>query len=141
LPSGSALVRSAPEGPVVLVRGTPGAGGAHAVQPAGVEVVEVACGPDMRPAPRAVAEFLVARGVQTVLLEGGPRLAGAWWSAGLIDKVACFVCPKVAPGTEQRGALQTAGPALMGEALALREVEVRHCGPDVLILGYTREVY
>ena len=52
-----------------------------------------------------MAELLAARGVQTVLLEGGRRLAGAWWSAGLIDKIACFVCPKVAPGTEHRGAL------------------------------------
>ena len=84
---------------------------------------------------------LAARGVQTVLLEGGRRLAGAWWDAGLIDKVACFLCPKVAPGTEHRGALLAAGPGSHGEAPALREVEVRQCGPDVLMTGYTGDVY
>jgi diaminohydroxyphosphoribosylaminopyrimidine deaminase/5-amino-6-(5-phosphoribosylamino)uracil reductase len=106
-----------------------------------VEVVTVACGLDDRPEPRAVAQLLAARGVQTVLLEGGRRLAGAWWEAGLIDKVACFLCPKVAPGTEHRGAFLAGGPALMGDALALREVQVRQCGPDVLMSGYTGDVY
>ena len=141
LVSGAALVRSVSEGPVLFVGGVPGAEGRVAARAPGIEVAEVACGPDGRPAPRAVAELLAARGIQTVLLEGGPRLAGAWWSAGLIDKIACFVCPKVAPGTEHRGALQTAGPALMGEALALREVEVRQSGADVLIVGYTGDVF
>jgi diaminohydroxyphosphoribosylaminopyrimidine deaminase/5-amino-6-(5-phosphoribosylamino)uracil reductase len=106
-----------------------------------VEVVTVACGPDGRPEPRAVAHHLAARGVQTLLLEGGRRLAGAWWEAGLIDKWACFLCPKVAPGTEHRGALFAGGPALMGDALPLREVQVRQCGPDVLMTGYTGDVY
>jgi diaminohydroxyphosphoribosylaminopyrimidine deaminase/5-amino-6-(5-phosphoribosylamino)uracil reductase len=88
-----------------------------------------------------VAELLAARGVQTVLLEGGRRLAGAWWAAGLIDRVACFLCPRLAPGKEHRGALLTEGPALMGDAFALREVEVRRSGPDVLITGYTGDVF
>ncbi len=147
LPLGSALVRTAAEGPVLVVGGdTPrtdddGAARGKALDAAGVEVASVPRGADGRPEPRAVAELLAARGVQTVLLEGGPRLAGAWWAAGLIDKIACFVCPKVAPGTEHRGALWTAGPALMGEARALKEVEVRQCGPDVLMTGYTGDVY
>jgi diaminohydroxyphosphoribosylaminopyrimidine deaminase/5-amino-6-(5-phosphoribosylamino)uracil reductase len=147
LPLGSALVRSAPEGPVLVVGGDapPAEGGmalrATAIRAAGVEVASVPSDAGGRPAPHAVAELLAGRGVQTILLEGGPRLAGAWWLAGLIDKVACFVCPKVAPGTEHRGALQAAGPVLMGEALALREVEVRQYGPDVLVTGYTGEVF
>ena len=142
LGSGSALLRSASEGPVLLIGGSaPGGGGGVAARAAGLEVVSVACGPTGQPEPRAVAELLAGRGVQNVLLEGGRRLAGAWWSAGLVDKIACFVCPKLAPGTEHRGALLAAGPALMGEALALREVEVRQCGPDVLMTGYAREVY
>jgi diaminohydroxyphosphoribosylaminopyrimidine deaminase/5-amino-6-(5-phosphoribosylamino)uracil reductase len=141
LASGSALLRSVSEGPVLVVEAAPRGKSGTAVQPAGIEVAEVACGPDGRPAPRAVAQLLATRGVQTILLEGGPRLAGAWWAAGLIDKIACFICPKVAPGTEHRGALHTAGPAVMGEGLALREVEVRQSGQDVLMVGYTGDVY
>jgi diaminohydroxyphosphoribosylaminopyrimidine deaminase / 5-amino-6-(5-phosphoribosylamino)uracil reductase len=142
LGSGSALVRSVSEGPVLVVTGeTASAEGREAALAAGIEVASVPYGADGRPDALAVAEYLAGRGVQTVLLEGGARLAGAWWSAGLIDKVACFLCPKVAPGTEHRGALQTPGPALMGEASALVEVEVRQSGVDVLMTGYTGEVY
>ena len=142
LGSGSELVRSVSEGAIMVVTGDNEAavGRAAALAP-GVEVAGVPLGPDGRPDPRAVAELLAGRGVQTVLLEGGPRLAGAWWSAGLIDKVACFLCPKVAPGMEVGGALRTAGPALMGDALALKEVEIRQSGADVLMTGYTAEVY
>jgi len=142
LPAESALVRSAGEGPVLLISGDSASGQAGGrLMAAGIGVVTVACGPDGHPEPRAVAEELAGRGVQSVLLEGGRRLAGAWWEAGLIDRVACFLCPKVAPGTEHRGALVTGGPALMGDALALREVEVRQIGPDVLMTGYTGDVY
>jgi diaminohydroxyphosphoribosylaminopyrimidine deaminase/5-amino-6-(5-phosphoribosylamino)uracil reductase len=141
LGSGSALLRSASEGPVLVVGGGASESRGAAAQTAGLEVVSVTCGPDGQPEPRAVAELLAGRGVQSVLLEGGRRLAGAWWSAGLIDKIACFACPKLAPGNEHRGALEASGPPLMGEALVLREVEVRQCGPDVLMTGYTGDVY
>ena len=72
-----------------------------------------------------------------MLLEGGPRLAGAWWAAGLIDRVAAFVCPLVASGQENGGALCGGGAEAMRQASALQEVEVRQVGPDVLITGYT----
>lgn len=142
LPAESALVRSAGEGPVLVIGGEPG--GDEAVvrlMASGIEVATVSYGSDGHPEPRAVAQELAGRGVQSLLLEGGRRLAGAWWEAGLIDRVACFLCPKVAPGTEHRGALVSGGPALMGDALALREVEVRQIGPDVLMTGYMGDVY
>ena len=142
LPAESALVRSAAEGPVLVIGGDPAADeAAMRLRGSGVEVVTVSRGPDGRPEPRAVAQLLAERGVQTLLLEGGRGLAGAWWEAGIIDKVACFLCPKVAPGTEHRGALLAGGPALMGDALALRDVEIRQCGADVLMTGYTGDVY
>jgi diaminohydroxyphosphoribosylaminopyrimidine deaminase/5-amino-6-(5-phosphoribosylamino)uracil reductase len=142
LPAKSALVLSVSDGPVLVASGDPSADeAAMRLKGAGVEVVTVARGRDGRPEPRAVAELLAARGVQTVLLEGGRRVAGAWWAAGLIDRVACFLCPRLAPGKEHRGALLTEGPALMGDAFALREVEVRRSGPDVLITGYTGDVF
>ena len=75
---------------------------------------------------RRSARLLAARDVQTVLLEGGPRLAGAWWAAGLIDKVAAFVCPQVVSGGENRAPLLAdRGAVAWPTALGLREVEVR----------------
>jgi diaminohydroxyphosphoribosylaminopyrimidine deaminase/5-amino-6-(5-phosphoribosylamino)uracil reductase len=41
----------------------------------------------------AVARSLAAVGVQSVLLEGGPRLQRAWLEAGLVDHVQWLVTP------------------------------------------------
>ncbi len=59
------------------------------------------------------------------LLEGGPRVAGAWWAAGLIDRVMAFVCPQIISGMENRAPLLGAGAVSMDQATPLREVEVR----------------
>ena len=137
LAQGSALVQTLAEGPVLVMCG-PEVSEARRAEVAswGVGVAVVKAGPDGRLDPLEVARHLASREVQTVLLEGGPQLAGAWWEAGLIDKVAAFICPRVAPGLANRGALCAAGPAGMADSLALQEVEVVQVGPDVLVSGY-----
>jgi diaminohydroxyphosphoribosylaminopyrimidine deaminase/5-amino-6-(5-phosphoribosylamino)uracil reductase len=56
--------------------------------------------------PHTVLTQLGARGVVDVLLEGGPRLAGAFARAGRIDRILAFVAP----------VLLGSGPAALGEA-------------------------
>ena len=138
----SALVRSLAAGPVLVVAGNDLGDDRRAeLRSWGVEVATAGRSGDGLLEPHAVAALLAERGVQTVLLEGGRRLAGSWWAAGVIDKVAAFICPKLAPGTEHRSALLAPGPALMDQAASLREVEVRQVGTDVLMTGYTGDVY
>ncbi len=138
----SALVGSVAAGPVLVLAGSDlGENRGAELRSWGLEVATAGRAEDGCLEPRAVAAILAERGVQTVLLEGGRRLAGSWWAAGMIDKVAAFICPKLAPGIEHRGALRAAGPALMSQAAALQEVEVRQVGLDVLMTGYTGDVY
>jgi diaminohydroxyphosphoribosylaminopyrimidine deaminase/5-amino-6-(5-phosphoribosylamino)uracil reductase len=133
----SALVETVEEGPVLAVHGSDVAGERRAeVESWGVETASVGRGADGKLDPMGIGRYLASRGVQTVLVEGGARLAGAWWAAGLIDKVAAFVCPCVLSGLENRGALHGAGALNMGAATTLQEVEVREVGVDVLITGY-----
>jgi diaminohydroxyphosphoribosylaminopyrimidine deaminase / 5-amino-6-(5-phosphoribosylamino)uracil reductase len=76
---------------------------------------------------------LAADGVQSLLLEGGPTLAGAFLRAGLVDKLLLFVAPT----------LSGAGPALLDrldEPLALVDVRVDRVGKDVLLEAYLRPV-
>lgn len=56
--------------------------------------------------PDAALAALVRRGVVDVLLEGGPRLAGAFVEAGRVDRVLAYIAP----------ALLGSGPAALGEA-------------------------
>jgi diaminohydroxyphosphoribosylaminopyrimidine deaminase / 5-amino-6-(5-phosphoribosylamino)uracil reductase len=75
---------------------------------------------------------LGAEGVQSLLLEGGPTLAGAFLEAGLVDKLLLFVAPK----------LSGEGPFLLPgleSALELRHLASRQVGEDVLLEAYLRE--
>ena len=75
---------------------------------------------------------LAGEGVRSLLLEGGPTLAGAFLAAGLVDKLMVFTAPTVSgAGPVAFGALQ--------EPLALRHVSVERIGDDVLLTGYLRE--
>jgi diaminohydroxyphosphoribosylaminopyrimidine deaminase / 5-amino-6-(5-phosphoribosylamino)uracil reductase len=75
---------------------------------------------------------LAGEGVRSLLLEGGPTLAGAFLAAGLVDKLMVFTAPTVSgAGPVAFGALQ--------EPLALRHVSVERIGDDVLLTAYLRE--
>ena len=75
---------------------------------------------------------LAAEGVQSLLLEGGPRLAAAFLRADLIDKLVVFVAPKLAGG----------GPKLFeGDVPPARlgRLTAAPVGEDVLLSGYVHE--
>ena len=82
--------------------------------------------------PSAVLDALVEREIRHVWLEGGPRLAGAFWNAGLIDRVIGYIAPAM---------LGSGRAALEGEATTLadlRRIEIddlRRIGPDIRIIG------
>jgi diaminohydroxyphosphoribosylaminopyrimidine deaminase / 5-amino-6-(5-phosphoribosylamino)uracil reductase len=75
---------------------------------------------------------LAQEGVQSLLLEGGPRLATAFLRAGLVDKLLVFVAP-VLGGT---------GPRFLDDLAAtapLFRLNARAVGEDVLVTAYIHE--
>jgi diaminohydroxyphosphoribosylaminopyrimidine deaminase/5-amino-6-(5-phosphoribosylamino)uracil reductase len=82
---------------------------------------------------------LAGEEVQSLLLEGGPTLAGAFLRADLIDKLVLFVAPKLVGGDDAPPLF--AGPAVraLAEAVAITSVEVSRVGEDVLVTGYLHE--
>lgn len=83
--------------------------------------------------------LLAGDGVQTLLLEGGPTLAGAFLRAGSIDRLLVFVAPKLAGGDDAPGLF--GGPAVrtIADMPAICRLETRAVGEDVLLDGYLRE--
>ncbi len=76
--------------------------------------------------------LLAADGVQSLLLEGGPTLAAAFFEADLVDKVLLFVTPTLAG----------AGPSLVAalhSARTLSRLTARPVGDDVLLEAYVHE--
>ncbi len=75
---------------------------------------------------------LAGEGVQTLLLEGGPTLAGAFLAADLVDKLLVFVAPKISgEGGGPVGALP--------ESRALSRLRAEQVGEDVLLTAYVHE--
>jgi diaminohydroxyphosphoribosylaminopyrimidine deaminase/5-amino-6-(5-phosphoribosylamino)uracil reductase len=73
------------------------------------------------------------RGVTTLLVEGGAEVSRSLLEGGLVDRLALFLAPKLAGGGLSW--LPGKGPARMADALALRDVEVRRVGGDLLVTG------
>jgi diaminohydroxyphosphoribosylaminopyrimidine deaminase/5-amino-6-(5-phosphoribosylamino)uracil reductase len=90
---------------------------------------EVGADPDGRVDLHALLAELYARGVRSVLLEGGPTLAGAFLAADLVDRVIGYVAPKLLGAGPS--ALVGAGVATIGEAIELDLTDITQIGPDL----------
>jgi len=75
---------------------------------------------------------LAADGVQSLLLEGGPRLAESFLKEDLVDKILLFVAPRIAGS----------GPSFAPDLRApveLRRLIAEPVGDDLLLSGYVHE--
>ncbi|MET9322094.1 bifunctional diaminohydroxyphosphoribosylaminopyrimidine deaminase/5-amino-6-(5-phosphoribosylamino)uracil reductase RibD [Streptomyces sp. NPDC003038] len=79
----------------------------------------------------ALLAELHRRGVRSVLLEGGPTLAGAFIAAGAVDKVVGYLAPVLLGAGPT--ALGDAGIGTITEALRLRITETAHIGTDLRV--------
>ncbi|WP_338675408.1 bifunctional diaminohydroxyphosphoribosylaminopyrimidine deaminase/5-amino-6-(5-phosphoribosylamino)uracil reductase RibD [Streptomyces sp. SCSIO 30461] len=80
---------------------------------------------------RALLDELYGRGVRSVLLEGGPTLAGSFIAAGAVDRVIGYLAPVFLGAGRQ--VLAEAGISTISEALRLDMTETVRIGPDLRI--------
>ncbi len=139
LPADSKLLADAPEVPlaVVVSRAAPRAG-TDALETHGAEVI-VAPGENETARVLSALQQLGTSGVSSVLLEGGPHLAGAFLDAGEIDELRLFIAPIVLGGRSARGTLEGEGSESIGDALRTLTLEVERVEDDVLICARLKE--
>ena len=85
--------------------------------------------------PASVLKSLAERDVVSVLLEGGPTLAGAFVAAGLVDRVVAYIAPALLGSGLP--ALGDAGIETLAAALRLHVEAVDLVGGDVRITATT----
>jgi diaminohydroxyphosphoribosylaminopyrimidine deaminase/5-amino-6-(5-phosphoribosylamino)uracil reductase len=75
---------------------------------------------------------LGARGIQSILLEGGERLCGEMLRHRLIDRFLFFYAPKILGG-EGKGLFAGAGASFMEDSLRISIKKVSRVGADILV--------
>ena len=131
-PAGARLIAAATPARALVITGE----GARpdrvaALRTAGATVVPVETR-DGRVDPRAALAALADREVRAVLVEGGSDVHGAFVDAGLVDRVAVFVAPRLLGGRQATPSIGGFGRPLAG-ALRLGTLEVVRVGDDLLI--------
>lgn len=122
LPVTSRLARSAGGGrPLLVLTSRPPRGRRRALEREGVEVLEVPAAAGRVSLGKAL-EALGARGMTSVMVEGGSEVLGAFLAARLVDQVALFRAPLLLGGRGSRPAFGGPDPRIIGEALPLQPV-------------------
>lgn len=139
LPLDGALVASAREVPVVVVasRAAPRETLAS-LEAAGVDVI-VAAGANEAARVVSALNELGSRDVQSLLLEGGPHLAGAFFEAGEVDWLCLFLAPIVLGGKQARSAVEGAGVERIADAYKALSIQSDRIGDDVMITAFMRD--
>lgn len=101
----------------------------------GVKVIPVEGGPRNLV---EVMEELYRREIQSVLVEGGTEVAGAFIDARLVDKITLMIAPIIVGGPEAPVAIGGKGVERLCDALRLHDVSVEKHDADIEITGYPR---
>ena len=139
LPPGSQLVAAAGDVPLTVVASRAAArADTDALEAAGAQVL-VATGENEPARVRSALDQLGALGVASVLLEGGPHLAGAFLDADEIDEIRLFLAPLLLGGSSARDPLEGQGVERISEALHALTFDCERIGEDMLISARLRE--
>ena len=84
----------------------------------------------------ALLRLLGARGVTSVLVEGGAAVHGALFDARAVDKAIAMIAPMIIGGIAAPPAVGGRGAPALAAATRLTGVSVERCGPDLVVTGY-----
>jgi len=83
---------------------------------------------------RRLLRALAGEGVSSLMVEGGAETLWGFFHAGLVDRVAAFLAPRVLGGGRAKGSVGGRGFRL-DETLRLSGVAVERVGGDLLVTG------
>jgi diaminohydroxyphosphoribosylaminopyrimidine deaminase/5-amino-6-(5-phosphoribosylamino)uracil reductase len=110
----------------------------RALQKLGAEVLLLPAASEEsgRVALQPLLELLGKRQVQSLLVEGGAQVLGAFFEQKLVNKFYFFYAPLFLGGQEAPGVLGGRGIDRLQDAERARDLTIRRVGKDILIIGY-----
>lgn len=79
------------------------------------------------------------RGIDSILLEGGPTLAASAFQAGIIDKVEFYVAPMILGGTGAPGPVGGKGACTVSQGIHLTDMTWSMVGHDAFVTAYVEK--
>ena len=134
-----ARIFNSENGASVIVAVTPEAPSENvdALEKAGAAVITVSATLEDKVCFQSLMEILGKREITSVLIEGGGEINGSALAAGIVDKVMCFIAPKLIGGQDAPGPIGGVGIRSLIDAVNLRRVRVTPIdAQDFLIEGY-----
>jgi diaminohydroxyphosphoribosylaminopyrimidine deaminase/5-amino-6-(5-phosphoribosylamino)uracil reductase len=139
LPLSSKLVRDARRIPLtVVVSRAARRQATDALESHGIEVV-IASGENEPARVRSALDQLGAAGITSILLEGGPHLAGAFLDAQEVDEIRLFLAPLVLGGRTARDPLEGEGVDAIADAMRALTLDCQRVGEDILVSARMKE--
>ena len=82
---------------------------------------------------------LAARGIDSILLEGGGTLNASALRQNLVQRVYAFIAPKLVAGANAKTPVEGEGISYMKDAVKLEHIQVSLFGVDICVSGRVRE--
>ena len=134
IPENSVLAETARETPTIVFSNSENAEKIAVLQSKGVEFIKQ----NARDLEQ-VLEELKKRDLQSVLVEGGTQIAGAFVDAKLVDKISFFYAPIIIGGHDAPIAIGGKGASDLASVISLRGVEISRYGEDFEVTGYPKQ--
>lgn len=77
--------------------------------------------------------------ITSVMIEGGSSIAASAIAGRIVDKVMFFTAPKIIGGLDAIPSIGGNSPALLKNAVKLKDLQVTKLGEDILVEGYIKE--
>jgi diaminohydroxyphosphoribosylaminopyrimidine deaminase/5-amino-6-(5-phosphoribosylamino)uracil reductase len=133
LPKDHKLVTTTKDAPTLVFTSNIDPVGTTPLLDAGVEIVPIAGGPRNL---EEVLQELYRREIQSVLVEGGSEVAGAFIDAKLVDKISLIIAPIIIGGKDAPAAISGDGVSCLSDSCRLGDVSITQLGADIEITGY-----
>ena len=131
IPLDSTLAKTAKDTPILVFSDSTDENKIKKLGEKGVEIIRI----NSRNL-NAVLNELKKREIQSVLVEGGTAIAGAFCDAKLVDKFTFIVAPIIIGGNNAPNAVGGNGANSLEDAVKLRNAAIIHYGADFEITGY-----
>ncbi|MFN0279650.1 MAG: bifunctional diaminohydroxyphosphoribosylaminopyrimidine deaminase/5-amino-6-(5-phosphoribosylamino)uracil reductase RibD [Pyrinomonadaceae bacterium] len=129
----SNLISTASESPTIIFTNSDDAGKLSVLRALGAEVVVSPMGGrDLK----GVLDELKNRDIQSVLVEGGSEIAGAFCDAKLVDKITFIAAPLIIGGLKAPNAIGGPGADSLSDTMRLTDISITRLGDDIEITGY-----